>query len=309
MTRRFVSLFVILCFAAIPAWAQVAPFNEAGVAAGHEHLTTVNQEAFNTFWTAIGGIQQPMAPGGNTQIIKFPGVVLMAANAGGRGGRGGGGARGGPGGAPGGAAPAPATPAAPAAPAAPPAPPASSVGSSIDYLGFKVKDLKGTLAKLAALNIQPMPGAAAKQAFVMSPDNLKVGLKEDTALATAAASDEVMEKVPSVAEASAWYAKWFGAKIVKDGNDTIAQIPGVNIRFSETKEAMAPTQGRALDHLGMEVRNLEAFMTKMAAGGVNVASGYRGLAPTQIPPLTSLGFIVDPWGTRIELNEGFKDVK
>jgi hypothetical protein len=59
----------------------------------------------------------------------------------------------------------------------------------------------------------------------------------------------------------------------------------------------------------MEVRNLEAFMMKLAAGGVNIASGYRGLAPTQIPPLTGLGFIVDPWGTRIELNEGFKDVK
>lgn len=290
---RFVSVLVILCFASIPAFAQIAPFNDAGVAAGHEHLNTVNQEAFNTFWTAIGGIQQPMAPGGNTQIIKFPGVVLMAANAGGRGGRGGGG-RGG---------------AAPAAPAAPPAPPASSVGSSIDYLGFKVKDLKSTLTKLAAINIQPLPGATAKQAFVMSPDNLKVGLKEDMALSTPVATDEVMEKVPSAAEASAWYAKWFGARIVKDGNDTVAQIPGVNIRFSETKETMAPTQGRALDHLGMEVRNLEAFMAKLAAGGVNVASGYRGLQPTQIPPLTSLGFIVDPWGTRIELNEGFKDVK
>jgi hypothetical protein len=31
--------------------------------------------------------------------------------------------------------------------------------------------------------------------------------------------------------------------------------------------------------------------------------------PLQIPPLTSLGFIIDPWGTRIELNEGFKDVR
>src|SRR5204862_2543394 len=140
--------------------------------------------------------------------------------------RGGGG--GGRGAAPGGPAPAPA---APAAAPAPPTPPPSSVGSSIDYLGFKVKDLRGTLAKLAPLGIQSMPGATAKQAFVMSPDNLKVGLKEDATLATAIASDEVMEKVPSVAEASAWYAKWFGAKIVKDGNDTVAQIPGVNIRF------------------------------------------------------------------------------
>jgi hypothetical protein len=284
MTPRLASSLAILGLAAMPAFAQIAPFNEAGVAAGHEHLRTINQEAFNAFWISIGGIQQPMAPGGNTQIIKFPGVVLMAQNAGG-GGRG--------------AAAAPATP----------TPVPGSVGSSIDYMGFKVKDLKATLARLAALNIQPMPGATAKQAFVMSPDNLKVSLKEEPTLATAVATDEVMEKVPSAADASAWYAKWFGAKIVKDGNETVAQIPGMNIRFSETRETMAPTQGRALDHLGMEVKNLEAFMQKMAAGGVNIASGYRGLQPTQIPPLTSLGFVVDPWGTRIELNEGFKDVK
>lgn len=302
MRRHLPFTLVVLCVVAMPAWSQIAPFNDAGVAAGHEHLTTINQDAYNAFWTAIGGVQQPLAPGGNTQIIKFPGIVLMAQNAGARG-RGGAGGRGGQPVAPAGAAPAPATP------PAPPAPPASSVGSSIDYLGFKVKDLKGTLAKLAALNIQPMPAATAKQAFVMSPDNLKVSLKEDTALATPVASDEVLEKVSSVKDAAEWYARWFGAKIVKDGNDTVAQIPGVSIRFLETKEAVAPTQGRALDHLGMEVRGLEAFMTKLAAGGVNVASGYRGLSATQIPPLTGLAFIVDPWGTRIELNEGFKDVK
>jgi hypothetical protein len=296
MTGRLLSVWVVLCFVSVLAWAQIAPPNEAGVSAGHEHLTTSNQDAYNAFFTAIGGIQQPLAPGGNTQIIKFPGVFLMAVNAGarGRGGRG-----------------APADTATPAAPPAPPAPPPSSVGSSIDYLGFRVKDLKATLAKLAALKIQPMPGATAKQAFVMSPDNLKVSLKEDTSLTSAAATDEVLEKVTSVKDAAEWWSKWFGAKIVKDGNDTVAQIPGMNIRFLETKEAVAPTQGRALDHLGMEVRNLEAFMAKLAAGGsaVNVTSGYRGINPTQIPPLTGIGFVVDPWGTRIELNEGFKDVK
>lgn len=293
MKRRFLLLPVVLCFAALPAWSQIAAFNEAGVAAGHEHLVTANPETYSVFWIAIGGIQQPLAPGSNTQIIKFPGVVLLAQNAGARG-------RGGARGAAGPAAPA-------AAPATPPQPPAGSVGSSVEHLSFKVKNLRDTLAKLAAIGIQPMAGATAKQAFVMSPDNMKVGLTEDAGLATPVASDEMLMKVSSIADASAWYAKWFGAKIVKQGNDTIAQIPGFNIRFAETKEAVAATQGRALDHIGFEVRNLEALMTKMSAEGVNVTAPYRQFA--QLPPLTSLGFVVDPWGTRIELNEGFKDVK
>src|SRR5262249_24604182 len=148
-----------LCLFASPAFAQIAPFNEAGVAAGHEHLRTSNQEAYNKFWTALGGVQQPMAPGGNTQIIKFQGVVLMAQNA-----------AGGAGGGQRAAAAAGITP-------GPQTGVPSSEGSTIDYLGFKVKDLKGTLAKLAAINIQPMPGATTKHAFVMSPDDLKVSLK------------------------------------------------------------------------------------------------------------------------------------
>jgi len=31
-------------------------------------------------------------------------------------------------------------------------------------------------------------------------------------------------------------------------------------------------------------------------------------APATIAPLKSLGFITDPWGTYIELNEGFSEI-
>jgi catechol 2,3-dioxygenase-like lactoylglutathione lyase family enzyme len=178
----------------------------------------------------------------------------------------------------------------------------------VDYIGFKVKDLKATLAKLDAVGAKPLSGATATQAFVMSPEMVKVQFVEDKTLATAIAHDEILMKVPSVTDASAWYAKWFGAKIVKQGQATIAQIPGMNIRFAETKDPVAGTQGRAIDHIGFEVKGLEVLAKKMTDEGVKVNRAYA-TAPAQLAPLKSIMFITDPWGTYIELNEGFSDVK
>jgi catechol 2,3-dioxygenase-like lactoylglutathione lyase family enzyme len=286
MNRRFISILVMLCLAAVPAVAQTRPFNAAGVTAGHEHLAGLDPAAHNTFWTALGAVPAQL---GANQILKVPGVFIMFQNAGGRGGRGG------------------AAPAAGAAAPAPPAAPGPSEGSSVEHLAFKVKSLKDTLGKLDAAGTKPMPGATATQAFVMAPNNVKVQLVEDTALATPIASNEMLMKVPSAAEAAAWYEKWFGARIVRQGQATVAEIPGMNIRFAETKEPVAGTQGRAINHIGLEVKNLEALMKKMTEAGVMVNRPYAA-APATIAPLKSLGFITDPWGTYIELNEGFSEI-
>jgi catechol 2,3-dioxygenase-like lactoylglutathione lyase family enzyme len=286
MNRRFISILVMLCLAAVPAVAQTRPFNAAGVTAGHEHLAGLDPAAHNTFWTALGAVPAQL---GANQILKVPGVFIMFQNAGGRGGRGG------------------AAPAAGAAAPAPPAAPGPSEGSSVEHLAFKEKSLKDTLGKLDAAGTKPMPGATATQAFVMAPNNVKVQLVEDTALATPIASNEMLMKVPSAAEAAAWYEKWFGARIVRQGQATVAEIPGMNIRFAETKEPVAGTQGRAINHIGLEVKNLEALMKKMTEAGVMVNRPYAA-APATIAPLKSLGFITDPWGTYIELNEGFSEI-
>jgi hypothetical protein len=81
----------------------------------------------------------------------------------------------------------------------------------------------------------------------------------------------------------------------------------MNIRFAETRDKVAGTQGRAVDHIGLEVKNLEALMKRMSESGVTVNRAYAA-APAGIAPLKSLGFITDPWGTYIELNEGFADI-
>ena len=60
------------------------------------------------------------------------------------------------------------------------------------------------------------------------------------------------------------------------------------------------TQGRALDHIGFEVRNLEVFLAKLAASGIKLDIAYR-----KVPALNiAVAFFTDPWGTYIELTEG-----
>jgi uncharacterized glyoxalase superfamily protein PhnB len=53
-----------------------------------------------------------------------------------------------------------------------------------------------------------------------------------------------------------------------------------------------------LDHIGFDVKNLEAFMKNLAAQGVKIERPFQ---PN--PNGGGLGFVSDPWGTMIELNE------
>lgn len=107
------------------------------------------------------------------------------------------------------------------------------------------------------------------------------------------------------------YAKEFGVKIDRaeltapaPGNLASAPmaqsiLSGVNFRFSKQDSRALPTKGRALDHIGFEIKNLAAFCKKLEADGIRLDTPYSvregGLG---------LAFITDPMGTRIELNEG-----
>jgi catechol 2,3-dioxygenase-like lactoylglutathione lyase family enzyme len=273
--------FLLAAMAALtPACpGQVRAPNAAGVFAGHEHLITTDLTGSTAFWTAIGGEAVQI---GTMNGIRLPGIYILLQGNRGRGGRGANGA--------------------PATPPTPPPVPESSVGSVAEAIGVKVRNLRETLSRLDALGIRPESGATATRAAVISPEKVKVLLTEDATLATEAASDELLMKVPNPAEAAAWYAKWFGASVLKDGNDSVAKIPGMSMRFVATSTPAAGTRGRGLDHVGLDVHDLPALVKKMQEAGVTVDSPYRTIT---LGFLTGLAFVTDPWGTYIELNEGY----
>lgn len=277
MKLRSASTLLVL---ALPVLAQLPAPNKAGVSAGHDVLRAKDVDAANKFWQAIGGA--PVQFAGRLNLIKFPGLLILdIANGGGRG---------------------------KAAPEPPPPPAelAGSEGSSLDFLGFSVKDLKGSLAKWADAGIKPLPGGSGKQVYLMSPDRIKVRVVEDKSLALPVQADTIKMMVPNVAEAQAWYAKYFGAEMIKRHGEMVANIPGSNILFEQAKGPVAPTRGRAFDRIGLEVTDLAAQVKKLEDGGIKLDSPYRGKNAQM-----NAGFAVfqDPFGTLIEMSEGLSAVK
>jgi catechol 2,3-dioxygenase-like lactoylglutathione lyase family enzyme len=98
--------------------------------------------------------------------------------------------------------------------------------------------------------------------------------------------------------------KTFAAKPREGTQFPAADLPGVALNFSVSADPVVPTQGRAIDHIGFEVKNLEAFCKKLEADGIKLAVPYR-----QVPALgIAIAFFTDPWGTYIELTEGLDKI-
>jgi catechol 2,3-dioxygenase-like lactoylglutathione lyase family enzyme len=275
MKARFTSALFLL---ALPAMAQLPAPNKAGVSAGHDVLRTKDVAEANQFWQALGG--QPVQFGGRLNLIEFSGVLLL--DIGGGQGKG--------------KAPTPPAPA---------TEPGGSEGSALDFIGFSVKDLKGSLAKWAEAGIKPQTVVSAKQVYLMSPDKIKVRITEDRSMTAPIAADTIKMVVPNVAEAQAWYAKYMGAAMVKRHGEMVADIPGSSILFEQAKGPVAPTKGRAFDRIGLEVVGLEEFSKKLEDAGIKFDSPYRKATGMN----AAFAVFQDPFGTLIEMSEGLSAVK
>jgi catechol 2,3-dioxygenase-like lactoylglutathione lyase family enzyme len=172
-------------------------------------------------------------------------------------------------------------------------------GSVINHVGFLVKSLGATRAKCEAAGMKTEPGANPKQIWVYAPDGIKLEMTEDASLTVPIASHHIHYQTTAPLEMQAWYAKTFGAVPGKRGNFDAADLPAINLSFSKVGAALPGTKGRSLDHIGFEVKNLEAFLKKLEAAGVKIDSPYRQLPNST----TAIAFLTDPWGTYIELTE------
>src|SRR5262245_3751199 len=247
------------------AFAQLPAFNPEGVSAGHHILRAKDVDAANKFWVALGAEPAALA---NIKLMKIPGVLLFIS------------------------APRGNTPLS-----------GGNHGTTVEFLTFKVKDLKASQAKWKAAGIEPMK--EYKETTLLGPDDVQVRITEDTKLTVPIAADGLIMNVANAAEVSAWYAKWFGAKVSKSSGETIGEIPGARIVFHETKEPIAPTKGRSLGLLGFEVKDLQDFVKRYQASGAKL----DGNVATSSAANLSVVQLTDPWGTSIEVSQGLNAVK
>jgi catechol 2,3-dioxygenase-like lactoylglutathione lyase family enzyme len=273
-------LAVLALLAASPASAQLAAPNAAGVSMGHLHYQVRDVEANRRFWVALGGRATTT---GDEVVVTFPDVLVFLTKGESSGG---------------------------------------TDGSVVNHVAFRVPSLSTVeSAGLQVARLANFPGVAS----VTSPEGERVELFENAATnltftqeaghrdATAERHNRPLQgpvafhhihlylPAGQVGEAKAWYTRMFGGIPGKRSNYEAVDLPGINLNFSEAPRSTVPTKGRMLDHIGFEVRDLEAFCRRLQAMGVIFDVPYRGDGAAR-----RTARLTDPWGTSIELTEGLR---
>src|SRR5579872_2691742 len=181
---------------------------------------------------------------------------------------------------------------------------AGTDGSVVNHIAVKVRDLKPAIEKCEAAGATVI-SKSEHQAMLLAPDEIRVELTEDAALATPVAHHHIHFYGGDPEAMRKWYAEFFGATPGMRGTFKAADLPGVNLTFKQADTPMAGTKGRSLDHIGFEVHDLEAFTKNLERKGLKLTVPYR-----QAPSLgIAYAFVTDPWGTNIELTEGLDKVQ
>lgn len=254
--------------AAAAAYGQLGDRNRLGVRMGHIHLHVRNVDAHRQFWTNhLGG---EIVSNGALELIEFPGVYLALTQA------------------------------------DDPQPPAGSV---VDHFGFIVNDMPAALRGWREADLEIEPTANPNEVYVFAPDRVRVEVYGEPAVPTRVAMNHIHFYLPEIPEIKAWYTNVFGANPGRrpcvaciDDPRMIqsADLPTVNLSFSSSDTARASTRGRAIDHIGFDVADLDAFVDMLRAQGIEPEGAIQQVPGTQIRSV----FLADPWGTRIELTEG-----
>jgi len=288
---RHLSIGIALAILFAPAFAsgQILVGGEGPVVYGHHHLNTTNLEAQKKFYAdTLGGTVVKIGSGDRQQeIIEFPNVLIFFRRM--------------------------------------QAPTGGSIGTTVNHIGFSVPDLKPVVAKIkangfkmittdsVAANVKVTGDIAAASpttniAFALGPEDVKVEFVEVKSQKAPIQLHHIHFFGQMNTEMQAWYAKTFGATVVpaNPGSAFVQdRLPGVFLNFSPSPTPTVGTTGRAIDHIGFEVKDLEAFIKQLEAQGIKLTVPY-----TKVPQLgLAIAFIKDPWGTNIELTEGLVNIK
>jgi catechol 2,3-dioxygenase-like lactoylglutathione lyase family enzyme len=276
----------VLLMGAAEVRAQLIAAKDGPIVYGHHHLNVTNIDAQKKFFVdTLGGV--PIKVGtNNLEIVKFPNVFIFFRQV--------------------------------------QAAPGGTRGTVVNHIGFSVPNLRAAVDKVKSAGYTmitsteatpdrkvqndiagPPPAGGASIAFVQAPDDIKVELVEVPAQTTPIAMHHVHFFHPANSEMQAWYVKTFGATSRLGGAFPAALLPGVALNFSSSPTPVVGTQGKALDHIGFEVRNLAEFTKKLEADGIKLTTAYRSVPALGI----SIAFFTDPWGTYIELTEGLDKIQ
>jgi len=252
----------------VPGSGQLAPGNTAGVTWGHVHMNVSDVEEHVRIWVEhFGGrlLDFPVA------TVALPNTLLMF-NA--------------------------------------QTPTEGTQGSSLDHFGFSVPDVEAFLERWRAdaLEVESEFNGFddQPQAYLRLPDGIRVELEQVPALSEPAVPYHVHLYTDGDPETLRnWFVEQFSMDPRERGfNPYTADVPGMNVSFSPSETPLAPSRGRAVDHVGLEIEDLEAFVGDLQAAGLVFDAEYRVIEGFGI----GLAFFTDASGTYWELTEGLGSI-
>ena len=261
---RVLIALTLIALAISNVQAQLAVPNENGLAYGHVHLNVSDIERHKQLWVDhFGGTVVEKGP---LTAIKMPNMVVILTEQ---------------------------------------TPTGGSRESVMDHFGFKVRDIATFIEKWESEDL-PLGdifiGAEGQMnAYVTLPDGVYVELQEDQALALEVLPYHIHFYTPEHEALLEWYTELLSIEVRPRGSiATTTNVPGLNMSFARTSSERLPTKGRAIDHIGFEVEDLEQFCKQLEEKGIAFDVGFRNIDSIEL----KIAFITDPSGVYIEFTEG-----
>ena len=254
----------------------------APIRVGHYHLNVTSVDEHKKFWVdAMGGVATKV---GSVEAVRFGDVFLLLR---------------------------------------PQKPTGPTRGTTFDHIGFAVPNVPDFAGKViargytrtvgrvtaAAPDAGP-PAALGRFEYLVGPDGVKVELVTNMEPnAPPIVHHHVHFINPQYQEMGRWFMKALNATERAGGTDFFfgADLPGIGYMLNffrwELKDPLVGTGGRAVDHVGFEVRGLKEFLGTLPAKDMKVPALQRDrdLGVDRV-------IITDPWGTVVELTEGLEKV-
>lgn len=261
--RIFFGAMVAVVLSA-PVSAQLAVPNDNGITFGHIHLNVSDPDEHARLWTQH--FDGEVIQRGNLRLVKFPGFLLALREQ---------------------------------------EPTGGTQGSVMNHFGFKIRDLQKFLDEWRAagytVDREFIGSEGQPNAYVTMPDGVWVELQEDQMLPVEVWGYHIHYRTPEYESLLDWYVDVFDLEIRPRGRiPTTTNVPGMNMSFATSEQPVVGTAGRSLDHIGFEIDNLEAFVNRLKARGIEFDVDYRVIEELGI----ALAFLTDPSGVYIELSEG-----
>ena len=176
-------------------------------------------------------------------------------------------------------------------------------GSTADHIGFFIQDYetyRATLERHGASFV--IADEDMGLLFAELPGGVRVELRRNEDIGAPIEFHHVHLAALDGEAIRDWYVDTFGAEASSRRNLPSAVVPGGRVDFLPAQTAPAGTQGRAIDHIGFEVDDMDAFAATLRAKGIEFDRG-----PLEVEAIgLKIAFITDPIGTYIELTEGLR---